>query len=72
MNLKSLGLQVVLKKNMNLNDYAHCYVTGCHCDSLLRLNKKVSCEGLSFFGGGLFCNIYIAMFMQSLTVKFHI
>ena len=37
------------------------------------LNKKFRCEGL--WGGGeaeVFCNIYISMFMQSLTLKFHI
>ena len=35
---------------MNPDDYVHGCVIGCHGNSLLHLNKKVSCEGL--LGGG--------------------
>ena len=39
---------VLRRKNLNLNDYIHCCVIGCHGNSLLHfgLNTKLSCEGL--------------------------
>ena len=44
MNLKASksGLR---RKNMNPNNYVHCWVTGCHGNAI-GFNKKVSCEGL--------------------------
>ena len=65
---------VLRRKDLNPNDCVHCCIIGCHGNSLLHfgLNKKVSCEGLLGVGGlKVFCNIYISMFMQSSTVKFH-
>ena len=67
---------MVLKRKMGIQTItfivASLAVMVIHCFIWFKQKKSVVGDFVLGEGGKVFCNIYISMFMQSLTVKFDI